>query len=83
MPRRLTFRCLRKVGEVDALLDEANHQRFESNAQDFMAGTQFIIITHSKWTMNTADRLYGITMQKPGVSTRVSVELNTAGAQVA
>ena len=41
----------------------------------------FIIITHSKRTMNIADRLYGITMHEPGVSSPVSVQL--AGANVA
>lgn len=71
------------LDEVDAALDEANNQRFNAIVQEFQKSTQFIIITHSKWTMNTAARLYGITMQEPGVSTRVSVELNGAEAQVA
>jgi chromosome segregation protein len=71
------------LDEVDAALDEANNQRFNAIVQEFQKSTQFIIITHSKWTMNTAARLYGITMQEPGVSTRVSVELGGAEAQVA
>ncbi len=71
------------LDEVDAALDEANNQRFNAIVKEFQKETQFIIITHSKWTMNTADRLYGITMQEPGVSTRVSVELNAVGVQVA
>jgi chromosome segregation protein len=69
------------LDEVDAALDEANNERFNRIVQEFVSESQFIIITHSKWTMNTADRLYGITMQEPGVSTRVSVELT--GAHVA
>ncbi len=69
------------LDEVDAALDEANNDRYNRIIQEFVSESQFIVITHSKWTMNTADRLYGITMQEPGVSTRVSVELT--GANVA
>ncbi|MFQ5589922.1 MAG: chromosome segregation protein SMC [Phycisphaerae bacterium] len=69
------------LDEVDAALDEANNDRYNRILHEFVSASQFIVITHSKWTMNTADRLYGITMQEPGVSTRVSVELT--GANVA
>ena len=69
------------LDEVDAALDEANNERFNRIIKEFVDLSQFIIITHSKWTMNMADRLYGVTMQEPGVSTRVSVELK--GANVA
>ncbi len=64
------------LDEVDAALDEANNERFNRIVQDFATESQFIVITHSKWTMNIGDRLYGITMQEPGVSTRVSVDLD-------
>ncbi|MFQ5494330.1 MAG: chromosome segregation protein SMC, partial [Phycisphaerae bacterium] len=63
------------LDEVDAALDEANNDRFNLIVREFVSKSQFLVITHSKWTMNMADRLYGITMQEPGVSTRVSVEL--------
>jgi len=63
------------LDEVDAALDEANNDRFNRIVQEFASESQFIVITHSKWTMNIGDRLYGITMQEPGVSTRVSVDL--------
>jgi len=63
------------MDEVDAALDEANNDRFNAILHEFVADTQFIVITHSKWTMNTAARLYGVTMQEPGISTRVGVEL--------
>ncbi len=69
------------MDEVDAALDEANNDRFNRIVQEFVAMSQFLVITHSKWTMGIGDRLYGITMQEPGVSTRVSVELT--GANVA
>jgi len=69
------------LDEVDAALDEANNDRFNRIIREFVSGSQFIIITHSKWSMHAADRLYGITMQEPGVSTRVSVQLT--GANVA
>ncbi|UCE60619.1 MAG: chromosome segregation protein SMC [Phycisphaerales bacterium] len=69
------------LDEVDAALDEANNDRFNRILQEFVSGSQFLVITHSKWTMNVADRLYGVTMHEPGVSTRVGVELT--GANVA
>jgi chromosome segregation protein len=66
------------MDEVDAALDEANNERFNRIVKEFVEGTQFIVITHSRWTMNIADQLYGITMQEAGVSTRVGVELSKA-----
>jgi chromosome segregation protein len=66
------------LDEVDAALDEANNNRFNRIVEEFVSQAQFIIVTHSKRTMNIADRLYGITMQEPGVSTRVSVQLGQA-----
>ena len=61
------------LDEVDAALDEANIDRFTKVLNDFLAWTQFIIVTHSKKTMTAADTLYGVTMQESGVSRPVSV----------
>jgi len=61
------------LDEVDAALDEANIERFIGVLQEFLAWTQFIVITHSKKTMTCATTLYGVTMQESGVSKRVSV----------
>ncbi len=65
--------CL--LDEVDAPLDEANIGRFAEAIQQMTDRSQFILITHSKKTMEYADVLYGVTMEQPGVSKLVSVEL--------
>jgi len=64
------------LDEVDAALDEANNDRFNRTVTEFLADSQFIIITHSKRTMSIADKLYGVTMQEAGVSTLVSVKFD-------
>jgi chromosome segregation protein len=61
------------LDEVDAALDEANIDRFTKVLQDFLGWTQFIIVTHSKKTMTSANTIYGVTMQESGVSRQVSV----------
>jgi len=62
------------LDEVDAPLDESNIGRFARILQDFLKISQFIVITHSKRTMQMADLLYGITMEKEGISKIVSVK---------
>jgi chromosome segregation protein len=61
------------LDEVDAALDEANIGRFTTVLREFLDQSQFILITHSKRTMASADVLYGVTMQESGVSKRVAV----------
>lgn len=71
--------CL--LDEVDAAMDEANNQRFNLLVQEFLDQSQFIIITHSKRTMQIADVLYGITMQEHGVSRKVAVRFEQVDAE--
>jgi len=61
------------LDEVDAPLDDANVSRFTNLIQQMSEQTQFIVITHNKQTMQTANALYGITMEEAGVSQVVSV----------
>jgi chromosome segregation protein len=63
------------LDEVDAPLDETNVGRFAKLIAEMAQTTQFIVITHSKRTMEQADVIYGVTMQEPGVSKIVSVNL--------
>ena len=63
------------LDEVDAPLDETNVGRFAKMIGDMSKTTQFIAITHNKRTMSQADVIYGVTMQEPGVSKIVSVNL--------
>jgi chromosome segregation protein len=65
--------CL--LDEVDAALDEANVGRFTRMLGEYARNTQFVIVTHNKMTMEAADLLYGVTMEEPGVSRVISLEL--------
>ncbi|HWW85050.1 MAG TPA: hypothetical protein VNZ26_15675, partial [Vicinamibacterales bacterium] len=66
--------CL--LDEIDAPLDDANIARFVEMLRGMQMHTQFIVITHNRKTMEIADRLYGVTMEEPGVSKLISVQLN-------
>ena len=64
------------LDEVDAPLDESNVDRFTHLIQAMSRHTQFILITHSKRTMEIAQAMYGVTMEEPGVSKLVSVRFD-------
>lgn len=64
------------LDEVDAALDDANVGRFNEIVRDLAEGSQFLLITHNKRTIEVADILYGVTMEEKGVSKLVAVELH-------
>jgi chromosome segregation protein len=63
------------LDEVDAALDDANIERFCAMVREFAVGSQMVIVTHNKKTMESADRIYGVTMGESGASAIVSAEL--------
>ena len=63
------------LDEVDAPLDDANIHRFLRVLRELTSQTQFLVITHNRATMEAADVLYGVTMEEPGLSKLVSVNL--------
>ena len=66
------------LDEVDAPLDEQNVGRFVDLLVNMTDETQFIVVTHNSRTMETAQELIGITMEEPGISRVVSVNLDEA-----
>ena len=66
------------LDEVDAPLDDANVTRFCNIVKEMSDKVQFVFITHNKVTMELARQLSGVTMQEPGVSRLVSVDLDAA-----
>jgi chromosome segregation protein len=68
--------CL--LDEVDAPLDDANVARYCDIVKDMADRVQFVFITHNKVTMEMARQLTGVTMQEPGVSRLVAVDLDEA-----
>jgi chromosome segregation protein len=64
------------LDEVDAMLDEANVGRFRALLEELAQQTQFVVITHNRVTIESADTIYGISMGADGVSQVVSLELD-------
>jgi chromosome segregation protein len=68
--------CL--LDEVDAPLDDANVGRFSEIVKEMSERVQFVLITHNKTTMEAMHQLTGVTMQEPGVSRMVAVDIDEA-----
>ena len=64
------------LDEVDAALDDANIERLARKIREVSVDAQMLIVTHNKKTMELAQRLYGVTMQEPGVSSIISATLD-------
>ena len=73
--------CL--LDEVDAPLDDSNVGRFAELIREMSNDVQFVVITHNKQTIEMADYLLGVTMQEPGVSRLVSVDVDKAARMAA
>ena len=73
--------CL--LDEVDAPLDDVNAVRFSELVKDMSERVQFVIVSHNKITMEIADHLIGVTMNEPGVSRLVAVDVDEAVELVA
>jgi chromosome segregation protein len=68
------------LDEVDAALDDANVERLSDMVRTLAGDSQMLIVTHNKKTMELASRMYGVTMQEPGVSSIVSASLDGSTA---
>jgi chromosome segregation protein len=63
------------LDEADSALDEANTEKFAKTIQELSKDTQFIVVTHNRYTVSVADYIYGITMEEAGVSKVISMQL--------
>lgn len=68
------------LDEIEAALDDANVLRFAQYLRNFSNQVQFVVVTHRKGTIESADTLYGVTMQEHGISKVVSMKLNNVEA---
>jgi chromosome segregation protein len=71
------------LDEVDAALDDANVERLSSMVREVASEAQMLIVTHNKRTMELASRMYGVTMQEPGVSSIISAALDAQASTAA
>jgi chromosome segregation protein len=63
------------LDEVDAALDDANVDRFSGLVREVGSSAQLLIVTHNKKTMELAQRMYGVTMREPGISSVIAADL--------
>ena len=70
------------LDEVDAMLDEANVQRFRQMLQELSEQTQFLVITHNRETVQAAEVVYGVTMGRDSASSVISLRLDEAEARL-
>ena len=70
------------LDEIDAALDDRNVERFANYLHNLSKKTQFIVITHRRGTMESADVLYGVTMQEQGISKLLRLDLNQMEQQL-
>ena len=64
------------LDEIEAALDEVNVARFAEYIKRYSGGTQFVMITHRRGTMEAANRLYGVTMPQRGISKVLELDVN-------
>ncbi len=64
------------LDEIEAALDEVNVARFAEYIKRYSGGTQFVLITHRRGTMEAANRLYGVTMPERGISKVLELDVN-------
>ena len=64
------------LDEIEAALDEVNVARFAEYIKRYSSGTQFVMITHRRGTMEAANRLYGVTMPERGISKILELDIN-------
>ena len=64
------------LDEIDAPLDDINIKKFTNVIKDYSKTTQFIMVTHNKLTMESADCIYGVTAEKQGISKLMSIDFS-------
>ena len=69
------------LDELDAALDDANIGRFVEQLKEFLAQSQFLIITHNQHTIAGSDLVYGVSQQEKGVSRIISMRLSDLGVK--
>ena len=69
------------LDEVDAALDESNIGRFITTVRDFTENTQFLVVSHSRLTIEAADSIYGVSMGSDSASQVLSMQISEADEQ--